>query len=346
MINIPNNDVKNYSVISETYDLLNPTEYMQQVNKDFLLFRAASTVGLREMRIRSFKPIVSKSVQNTEKLNASIDITPVINGFNKETKEVSTIYKPNYLLYNEKNGLRLPVSSAQYIVEFTGNIPKLVFDINDAIAGYCEDFDLDGTFTFGNPEGTELNHLVNDQGEQVSINEYYNEYMPLNRSDNTPTKSFVVLNENLTTTNLTFNLGDYVLTFIIEININPIDIFNTSTFVQLFNATQNLVNSWAIINNECITKSANFDDNVKRADFLYNGYTLTLTSPFMKNISQKIYTDYTEANVVYKVIDVLPSTVYFPVSIMNKQNQKIGLDYLNTIYDQIIVEIDYIYEQV
>ena len=64
-----------------------------------------------------------------------------------------------------------------------------------------------------------------------------------------------------------------------------------------------------------------------------------------KEVSQKIYTDYTEARVTYKRIDVIPSSNYFPVSIMDKNNQKISLDYLNTIYDQIIIEIDYIYEQ-
>ena len=63
----------------------------------------------------------------------------------------------------------------------------------------------------------------------------------------------------------------------------------------------------------------------------------------MNNLSQKIYTDYTEARVTYKRIDAMPSSNYFPVSIMDKNNHKISLDYLNTIYDQIIIEIDYIY---
>lgn len=344
MIHIPSNEKSNFTTVNETYDLLKPTDYMQQVGNEFLLYRPSSNAPLREMRIRSFKPIVSKEISNAERLNATIDIFPVINGYDSSTKTASTIYKPTYQLYNEKDGVRLPVSAAQYIIEFTGYLDKFVKDINDAVSGYCEDFDWNGTFVFSDPEGTDLNYLINDEGTQMTIKDYYNSHMPLTKAV-VPNKPFTKMNADLTTFNLSFNLNKYVLTFIIEVNIDPLDIFNTSTFIQTFNALNNLKQSWVISNNDCTTRSTNFGQNLIKAKFLHNGLTLTLSSPFMNNLSQKIYTDYTEARVTYKRMDVTPSSNYFPVSIMDKNNHKISLDYLNTIYDQIIIEVDYIYEQ-
>ena len=275
MIHIPSNEKSNFTTVNETYDILKPTEYMQQVGNEFLLYRPSSNAPLREMRVRSFKPIVSKEIANAERLNATIDIFPVINGYESTTKTASTIYKPTYQLYNEKGGVRLPVSAAQYIIEFTGDLDKFVKDINDAIAGYCEDFDWDGSFVFGDPEGKDLNYLIDDQGAQTTIRNFYNSHMPLSRAA-TPSKSFTKMNADLTTFNLSFNLNKYVLTFIIEVNIDPLDIFNTSTFIQTFNALNNLKQSWVITNNDCTTRSANFGENLIKAKFLHGGITLTL----------------------------------------------------------------------
>ena len=61
MLNIPNNPVKEFSVVSECYELLGATDGETNTENYFknewLLKRASSNAPLREARIRSFKPL-------------------------------------------------------------------------------------------------------------------------------------------------------------------------------------------------------------------------------------------------------------------------------------------------
>lgn len=590
------NDLPNVQVVPETYDLLKPTDYMTVRRNEFLLHRPNARKGLYEVRIRSFKPIISKDISNVTRYGVTVKIYPVINGFNPDSKTASTIYLPDYVLYNENEGVRLPVNGAELKVEFTGDISQLIYDINDAIAAYCSDFDLNGTLVFGKPDGSDLNYLMGEKdpslGVGVSMEPNVSGVVPLNdgqilvsftdgsvrrgtpgnlqvvegltvseplkwadpyvgsifncggdskiyrvngtsvselgdltitlyaskapgygiiiaggrikeltptsyeplvltyifsalayienrwvgvdgngdfhystdaeiwtpagvkivgcrgikvidgviyaysdtkictlnnnikitneytvngttslgfcgvpvavagtecyglndgtfTSFGTVTEDSIVIdgfivnktqyfpvtlnyanvslgfyyqkysklypkvtdgvvftqfNEDLTVNAIAFNFNKYVLNFAVEVTTDPIDLFDVSVYSQTFSIIKNLPNSWVTNNIPCTNKSINFERNLIRASFLYNGYTLTLASPCMGNGSLKIYTGYTEPTVNYKVVLVSPSDNFFPVYITNKHNEIINLDYLSTIYDQIIVEVDYLFQ--
>lgn len=596
MLNINMNDLPNVQVVPETYDLLKPTDYMTVRRNEFLLHRPNARKGLYEVRIRSFKPIISKDISNVTRYGVTVKIYPVINGFNFDSKTASTIYLPDYVLYNENEGVRLPVKGAELKVEFTGDISQLINDINDAIAAYCSDFDLNGTLVFGKPDGSDLNYLTGEKdaalGAGVSLGSDISGVVPLNNGqvlvsfndgsvrkgtpDNlvvvegltvteplkwadpdvggifncggdtkiyrvngtnvselgdltitlyaskapgygiiiaggrikelTPTSYdplvltwnfsalayinekwvgattnggivtstnaetwtdvgvtiggcrgikvldgviyaysdtkiytlddsfritneytlngttslgfcgvpvavagtecyglndgvfssfgtvtedsvvidgyivnktqyfpvtlnyarvslgfyyqkysklypkvpvgvvFTQFNEDLTVNAIAFNFNKYILNFAVEVTTDPIDLFDVSVYSQTFGIIKNLRNSWVTNNISCTTKSVNFERNLIRAGFLYNGYTLTLASPCMGNGSLKVYTGYTEPTVNYKVVLVSPSDNFFPVYITNKHNEIINLDYLSTIYDQVIVEVDYLFQ--
>ena len=47
MIQIPSNEKSNFTTVSETYDILKPTDYMQQIGTEFLLYRPSSNAPLR-----------------------------------------------------------------------------------------------------------------------------------------------------------------------------------------------------------------------------------------------------------------------------------------------------------
>lgn len=606
----------NLTVVSEIYDLLNPSAFVNNEGADFVLSTPSTFSNLKEIRFRSFHPIVSRDIANSERLTSAVTIEPVVCAIDGDMN-VSTAYMPDYLLHNEKGNLRLPIKGANYTVEFNGDLKDLIKDVNDALAGYCEDFDWDGWFTFSKADGSDPHYLqkkgvnmgqfVNysaqwigiariscDKGDpsfnennflyslgattflgppdapvqiqnlliptdervifcdkltsdtesvkfnftvdsgvyyydpshytqlsdaemrqyasktngqgigltseyklikfydanaeeltvefspasiayvknqyiatiqdnrgtfyiskddgatwtpqevqpgivqitqgltfgdyiilysmtqgfyvydsnfnivhsgdigiddavvvgdicvfvtgqdiywmdqsfnysqigiceitprlnssaitttleyvtfsyntgRCTIRDYYNQYMG---TDNvlTPTATFSALNEDLTVKNLIFNLGDYVLLFVIDLFINPLDLINLSSFYQVFNATANLKNSWVITDNNCVTVSKNFDKNLMRASYLYGGKTLTLGCNLATNKSKKIYTDSENARIYFKYVKTAGSVPSVTVYLLNKNNEKIGLDYLNAIYDQIIVEIDYVYD--
>ena len=621
-------------VIGEVYDLLNPSSEVIQYGDEFILHIPVVYGPLREIRFRSFKPIVSRDIANAERLTSAVHIYPVINAITDDMT-VSTAYQPDFNIFNERNGIRLPIRDHQYTIEFNGDITELIKDVNDATAGYCEDFDWDGTFVFANGDGTDRYELVledvvrgeytsysanydshalprgpsagakgvwakdgkvyygppsspslaspegvvagsllftdgltsidnphfnyltdtsayywgNDgqakyvdgnvtaygsrqDGEGVavidgklhllkqrthsaidtvanpvavmwmgdrylaitsddkvyessdgstwtelssgdhsgyshfvhgipatldgsnvycfyggitqagtkrgfvtvttpqlqpittvdisneshvrslividpdellattdteiikiraingqlrpsviglttkgslttaaiytsggyipfthgkratSIDAYYNTFWDTTNVL-TPTSTFTRMNDDFTLSNLSFELRKlsdgvatgkgFVMTFIVEVIVNPLDIINTSAFSQTFNAMDHLSTSPFIARNDCITLSKNFDKNIIRAKYVYGGVTLTLASSMSMNQSHKLFTDYTEATVYFKHITANPSMNTVTVYMLDKHNKRIGLDYLNAIYDQIIVEVDYVY---
>ena len=139
-----------------------------------------------------------------------------------------------------------------------------------------------------------------------------------------------------------------LLLFNINIMTSPITLFYTSTYDELYNNLICLMNKYTYVNlkNVFIKKVPDYEDLVRRLFIQSNDYVLSLCSQFMNNVSQTIYTGLTEANVVYKRFDVLPSTNYITMYLKDNEDNKPTLKQLKDNYTRIIVEIDYIYEQV
>ena len=139
-----------------------------------------------------------------------------------------------------------------------------------------------------------------------------------------------------------------LLLFNINIMTSPLSLFYTSTYDELYNNLICLMNKYTYVNlkNVFIKQVPDYEDLIRKLFIQSNDYVLSLCSQFMNNVSQVIYTGLTEANVVYKRFDVLPSTNYITMYLKDNEDNKPTLTQLKDNYTRIIVEIDYIYEEV
>lgn len=340
MLNIPSNEKNTISVVSETYDLLKPTEAMWQHGDEFFLFRPSSTAPLRSMKVRSFKPIYKKSVENAEPMKCEISIEPYV--FKIDTlRDASPTDHPDWVLALKNDNMYIPITKASYTVEFNGNTDDFINSINGAFSSYANELDWDSVMTYSNSSYENPISLVTQSGIST-MRTYFKSIYP-----NISTPYVTLLNDTLTLNQIVFNLNNqYAVLFVVDFYTVPIDSIYTSRYQEIFNAQARLAVGWDVPNNDCIIKSARYDEIAFSVNQRYYGVTLTLTSPFMGNLTQKIYTGFTEATVDFKRMDTVPSENYLPVSIVDNNNQRLLPDYLDDIYDQIIIEIDYIYETV
>lgn len=142
-------------------------------------------------------------------------------------------------------------------------------------------------------------------------------------------------------------LTNVLLMFSVSINTSPIALLYTSEYHNVFNNFPIVATTYLNTRNlYSIIYSPTYSEDVKRLEFVNNDYGLTLCSEHMNNISQVVYTGYTEANVVYKRFDCLPSTNYINMYLKDVEGHVPTKNKLNEFYTRIIVEIDYIYESV
>ena len=137
-----------------------------------------------------------------------------------------------------------------------------------------------------------------------------------------------------------------LLMFSVSLETEPIALLYSNENESIFNNVPIVAKSYLNTRNEYINYSPTYDEDIKRLEYINDDYGLTLYSDHMNNVSQIIYTGYTEANVVYKRFDCLPSTNYLTVYLKDVESQVPTKNKLNELYSRIIVEIDYVYESV
>lgn len=141
-------------------------------------------------------------------------------------------------------------------------------------------------------------------------------------------------------------LTSKLLMFNVALETEPIALLYANEYKSIFNNVPTVATSYLNTRNEYINYSPTYDEDIKRLEYINDDYSLTLYSDHMNNISQIIYTGYTEANVVYKRFDCLPSTNYLTVYLKDVDAQVPTKNKLNELYSRIIVEIDYVYESI
>ena len=134
--------------------------------------------------------------------------------------------------------------------------------------------------------------------------------------------------------------------FSVSLETGPIALLYSNENESIFNNVPIVAKSYLNTRNEYINYSPTYESDIKRLEYINDDYGLTLYSDHMNNVSQIIYTGYTEANVVYKRFDCLPSTNYLTVYLKDVESQVPTKNKLNELYSRIIVEIDYVYESV
>lgn len=153
------------SVCSEVYDLLQENDYTQQFKNEWLLYRASSNAPLREVRIRSFKPMVKNS-NGEENCYATLKIKPYVFDYDVDLQYASSKFYNNFNLYNTFLPTFLNPSTAEfalnngveYKVQFNPRLDSFIDDINNAISTYFNGFDFNGTFDF--TDGTKHSYLT------------------------------------------------------------------------------------------------------------------------------------------------------------------------------------------
>ena len=159
------------SVCSEVYDLLQENDYTKQFKGEWLLYRASSNAPLREVRVRSFKPMV-KNPTGEEVCYATLKIRPYVfdydpdlryansatyNGFNLYNSFVPSTANPNSVASFDASRMQ------EYRVQFNPRLDEFCDDINNAISAYFSGFDYNGTFDFTN--GSKHSYLTDYQGD-------------------------------------------------------------------------------------------------------------------------------------------------------------------------------------
>lgn len=375
-----------HAIVTEVYDLLsdittpnlittaNGAAPFRRANGKILLSKPASIGRLREVRFRSFQPVMKSTLSNITRQRITVTVTPMIMPVNTSTKTMINSKFVGYSLYNSANGYDIPFQDDYYYVDFTGNMSEILTNINEKVTAYGSNFKPSGTFVFSN--GTKRYTLAADTRAVWSIRDYYNRYHTIGVGDAVnPQFSFASLHlENplaniedyvFYTNNLMFrliNLEDdqdtttIFLTFVINVEID-VDIINVSLFRQLNNMIEYLLvdkggelaknvtdQRMYSTHNQCVSTNNNLKDNLIFANYLYNGVDLVLRSSDIKNLSQIVCVSRTTPTVYMKSFEVLPTTQHVCVYLTDMKGQPIDEDYLVQLYSCILVEVDYVYD--
>ena len=372
-----NNNTKNtdYSIVTETYDLMNKNDLVTKTDYLYNLLKPSSVQQLREVRFRSFLPVLKNNISNLSKQKITIDIYPMIYKIDSKTGLVINDNLSTYTLTNFANNYDMQFGKETYTIEFYGNLEEVFENINEKIAAYCSNFKPSGTFCLiNNTKSIRYELYDKSDGQYYSIEGWYQKYNPDNDnviSVNKIFSKFKYINKNppkldnieLYTENMLFpmknkfNLEDtnYIyLTFNIDMY-TEIDLINVSQFRQLNNIIEYTKIDFEtapaptyipnyISKNECISTSNKLYDNLVFANYLFNGLDLILKSPEMKNLSNIISINGSTANIYMKSFEVLPTVKHLQIYLTDNKNNIINESYLEELYSALIIEIDYVYE--
>lgn len=129
-----------------------------------------------------------------------------------------------------------------------------------------------------------------------------------------------------------------------------VDIFNISRDRMYHNTLEFIrTNSWASSGtcwrsyNQCISTNNDTITNLIYANYLAHGLDIILKSPLMNNISNTIFVNETESQVIMKHTQQFSTANCINVYITDIEGKNIEIDYLKRIYRSIMLEIDYIF---
>lgn len=139
-------------IVSETYDLMNTTNFEKHGN-EYYLYKPADASNLSSIRFRSFKPILKSSISNINISSVTVDIYPMIWKYTlpvgSTTGSTSTaVFGENYKLYNYADGVAVEIAEDSYTCSLAGSVEDLVKNINNVIGAYCSNLKPSGTIMF------------------------------------------------------------------------------------------------------------------------------------------------------------------------------------------------------
>lgn len=345
--------------ISEVYDILNNVNgVFSKRSNEYLLHRPSDVANLKEIRFRSFKPIMKHSISTLQEASTvKVTITPTVWNY-ISGGDSNTAFYPGYQLYNVYDNVMMPVTQQTIVCEFAGDIETLLNNINESIASYCDNIkSRNGYFKFVNQsDGT-----TTQFGMITTIEDWLQEVQPPSKIKSVqPSKMYTQIKYNndsdeFVTENVVFPLvmeesGIQTLTvmlvFIVDVVFDPYDMFHVSSFRQLFNCVDYCNKNegkYYVDNNDCISTNADFNSLITAANYRYNGLDLVLKCGLMKNLTSIVYVNDSEAQIVMKGFDVQSSTSYIPVYITDIKGNMIPDEYIRDIYSSVLIEVEYVY---
>ena len=128
------------------------------------------------------------------------------------------------------------------------------------------------------------------------------------------------------------------------------DIFNISKDRMWHNTYERIKdNAWSnkmscFINyNQCISTNEDTIRNLIYANYLAHGLDIVLKCPLMNNISNIVFVNETESQVIMKHTQQFSTSNCINVYVTDIDGKTIDIEYLKRIYRSIMLEIDYVY---
>ena len=129
-----------------------------------------------------------------------------------------------------------------------------------------------------------------------------------------------------------------------------VEIFNISVDRMWHNTYEGLSkHTWAAKGtcfesyNQCISTNADTIKNLIYANYLANGLDLVLKTPLMNNISNIVFVNETESQVIMKHTQQFSTANCINVYITDLTGKNVNKEYLKQIYKSVLLEIDFVY---
>ena len=349
----------NYQIVHEVYDLLSNPEgqSMTVLNNDnkteWLLTKPSFTQPLRKMRFSTFRPIYKPGFTNRTH-SATMTITPRVVEY--DNSKFSEIPLNQDSLYSEsetptKNEIKIPIIPQTFNFNFDGTFENLSHEINDFIGNYFGDLYTEGKICFDHDEKVYRSEASLD----AIITKAIDDGAIMTRGDEIFDRALILFNtmnvitpydeSEIKITNIWVRFKDtnyyLVFTFDLDTNWHSFSIDTGILLSSMFSSGELPLHGTSYYFNGLTP--CNYDTELSLASVavMDSGLTISLCSSYAGNLSGKIFTG---ENLYHTVdIETFPSSMYFPITIKDKNNNVVPIEDLKLVYDQITVGVDYVY---
>lgn len=367
----------NYQIVHEVYDLLSdPVKSSgafirndSSTSSEWLLMKPSSTAPLRMLRFTQFKPIYKHGIQSVNH-ECIMTIKPILVSYNNSTHVYTNIpikdgnvyssgYENSQSIFVE-GPISIPIEERVNKFTYDGSFSSLSHNINDQLDMYFKDLYTTGKFYYKDSDNhsyvsditfrTIVSNALNsgeykinkDSDALIALTSFNPDNVSIVNKHNGIAISFIWIP-------LTYNGNTVYLIFTFDILCNthaysvstgrlckalfddapPANTYGTGTTITWYGGTYD---------NVC-----GYDGNLNEEELAVsnNNMLISLCSSFAGNLTGKIFTG---ENIYQTVnIETFPSSMYFPITIRDKNNNALSYKTLSTIYEQVSVAIDYVY---
>ena len=356
----------NFQVVHEVYDLLSDSNAFHIISNngsdEWLLNKPSLTAPLRSIRFTQFKPIYKPGILSGT-YTATVSINPLLVTYEAGSPGTYTATPITDIesgkLTSVKNGIGIPIRAQwQHTFMYNGSFEDMSHNINDSIDIYFNDLYKDGYIQYTDASS----HVWRSPDTLTNIS--YNSYtkgLRYNVNTNIHYSLISFNNTNLGNDDVDDDGSNIYLTFIwvdlsyegdskflifaldIDCNNHAFSINSGALFSKFFDQEPPLLELLTNLYGADNYNACSYDDNLTTANraLIDSNMLISLCSDYAGNLTSKIFTG---ENIFQTVtIETFPSSMYFPITIRDKNNKALSVELLRSIYDQITLAVDYVY---